>query len=397
MRIFSWNLLRGFVVGSLLITSAVVRAATIDVTFPDRAPDAVGAITISLTGFIETEDGDIFLKKLAAAKKALFEKDNPDLIYEISGPSYLQIRLELDSKNGGELSAALKIAAAVREDGIATVVKKGSSCVSACAFIFLAGESRVPYSDVTNHRILQPGGFVFFHSPHPQRRRPGTFAEGRKAVREMLRVLGPRLPPHLAVEILLKEPHEFLSIDTVADAIKWNVDLEKIRVPWPRRSGFLQACRNYLVFKKGRPIDDLTVGVKEPEKPSTPDFGLQDDRPLRADDRDPLTKLEASLLPEESPELQQARIEFRAPMLMRMVYIGEGEMASQFVFDAGDIRGAIPCTIWSGNYDLHVSERLVPLTKESLEQEMGDGRSAPIPYWYQYPPDTELSSIAGDY
>jgi hypothetical protein len=359
MRIFSWNLLRGFVVGSLLITSAVVRAATIDVTFPDRAPDAVGAITISLTGFIETEDGDIFLKKLAAAKKALFEKDNPDLIYEISGPSYLQIRLELDSKNGGELSAALKIAAAVREDGIATVVKKGSSCVSACAFIFLAGESRVPYSDVTNHRILQPGGFVFFHSPHPQRRRPGTFAEGRKAVREMLRVLGPRLPPHLAVEILLKEPHEFLSIDTVADAIKWNVDLEKIRVPWPRRSGF--------------------------------------DRPLRADDRDPLTKLEASLLPEESPELQQARIEFRAPMLMRMVYIGEGEMASQFVFDAGDIRGAIPCTIWSGNYDLHVSERLVTLTKESLEQEMGDGRSAPIPYWYQYPPDTELSSIAGDY
>jgi hypothetical protein len=93
-------------------------AASIDVQFPERPPHEPSAINITLKGFIEKEDGGVFISKLTAAKKAIFKKeypDEPDYSYQFSGPDpSLQIRLELDSKDGGDLTGALKIAEAVR-------------------------------------------------------------------------------------------------------------------------------------------------------------------------------------------------------------------------------------------------------------------------------------------
>jgi hypothetical protein len=236
----------------------------------------------------------------------------------------------------------------------------------------------------------------FFHSPHPPHR-IGTFAEGRRAVRDMLRILGPRLPAGLAVEILLKEPNEYFSIDTVADAIKWDVDLEKFRGPWPRRSGFLQACRNYLELKARVPIGDLTAGqITDPG--NVADDGDDSGNAPDVQKENPLSRLEASLKREDDPELQQARTEFKAPNLMRMVHLGGGDMATQFIFDSGDTRGAVSCTIWSAYYSLNISQAWnLRLTKKSLEREYTNSRAKQVPYWYEFPPDTVLSTIAGDY
>ena len=216
----------------------------------------------------------------------------------------------------------------------------------------------------------------------------------------MLRILGPRLPADLAVEILLKEPTEYLSIDTIEDALKWDIELEKFQVPWPRRSGFLQACQNYFTIKRRVPISGLTVGEASPadtEPPPPPLNGV----PAQTDDDsgiEKLIKLERLLLPENHEHLKAARKEFRAPNLLRMVYIGNGEAAAQFLFDAGDTRGAVACTIWGGYWGLNVSEKLLfKLDHENLEREMRNGHTTHIPYWYEFPPDTRLSSISGDF
>jgi hypothetical protein len=191
-------LLRSFWI--LLILSGPLTAAEINVTIPDKGSDGTDAINISLKGDIGPKDGKEFAKQLETAQRAVFERSHPDDIYSISSATlYLRIRLDLNSDNGGDFFAAMDIAEIVRREGIATIVKKGRVCASACAFIFLAGELHQPYSNDVEDRILEPGGYVFFHSPY-KRGAFGTFAEGRKAVRRLLQVLGPRLPSDLAVD-----------------------------------------------------------------------------------------------------------------------------------------------------------------------------------------------------
>jgi hypothetical protein len=81
-----------------------------------------------------------------------------------------------------------------------------------------------------------------------------------------------------------------------------------------------------------------------------------------------------------------------------MVHLGGGDMASQFIFNLGETRGAESCTIWSAYYSLNISQSWnLRLTKESLEREYTNSRAKQIPYWYEFPPDTVLSTIAGDY
>ncbi|WP_354037724.1 hypothetical protein [Bradyrhizobium sp. S3.2.6] len=356
---------------------------------------------MSLTGEIEAGDGVEFEKQLLVAREMVVKKRDPDFDDRYSTMPDLDIRLDLSSNEGGDLGAALKIAQIVRDEGISTLVRKGRSCASACAFIFLAGEIHQAFSDPAVSRTLEPGGYVFFHSPHP-RRRLGTFAEGRIAVRTMLQVLGPRLKADLAVQILLKEPTEYLSIDTIADAVKWEVKLEKFRIPWPRRAGLLQACRNYLELKQNILVGDFVAkrdptSTEQPVETSDEDNNDADNSAAVPQKLDALTALEHDLLPEGSSELERIRTEFNAPNLSRLIYIGNGEVASQFIFTIGEGEPII-CTIWSSPYGLNVSrnERL-QMTAKSLGREATYARTAHIPYWYEFPPDTALSAISADF
>ena len=71
--------------------------------------------------------------------------------------------LELSS-SGGDLLESIKIGYMLREFEVATLVRKGDVCLSACALAFLGGTSaNVPPTPVANRRI-EIGGQVGFHT-----------------------------------------------------------------------------------------------------------------------------------------------------------------------------------------------------------------------------------------
>ncbi|UIJ85251.1 hypothetical protein LZK77_16165 [Rhizobium leguminosarum] len=82
--------------------------------------------------------------------------------------------IELDSA-GGSYDEGLSLAATFRRNGIATVVKKGSKCFSACAIAFLGGSKSLddptpttvddPLPDQLPSRSLESGGEIGFHAP----------------------------------------------------------------------------------------------------------------------------------------------------------------------------------------------------------------------------------------
>ena len=65
--------------------------------------------------------------------------------------------LILDSPGGG-VHSALSVATRVRNLGLATFIPDGSRCMSACAFIFLAGTERLAWGELGVHQISQPDG-----------------------------------------------------------------------------------------------------------------------------------------------------------------------------------------------------------------------------------------------
>ncbi|MBO0905225.1 endolytic transglycosylase MltG [Jiella sonneratiae] len=67
--------------------------------------------------------------------------------------------LELASP-GGNLIIALQIAQAVYRDGLATRIPAGDQCLSACAFIFLAGHEREASGKLGVHRVASAAGDV---------------------------------------------------------------------------------------------------------------------------------------------------------------------------------------------------------------------------------------------
>lgn len=72
------------------------------------------------------------------------------------------------TSEGGNYVEGLKIAHFFRENAIATWVKTGSYCYSACAFAFLggSGHSFSPSIGAYIDRTIEPGGTLGFHAPY---------------------------------------------------------------------------------------------------------------------------------------------------------------------------------------------------------------------------------------
>lgn len=68
------------------------------------------------------------------------------------------------SSRGGDVFEALKIGYIFREFRIATLVRKGDVCLSACALAFLGGAAGQSSSDVEPSRTIELGGQVGFHN-----------------------------------------------------------------------------------------------------------------------------------------------------------------------------------------------------------------------------------------
>ena len=108
--------------------------------------------TLRFTGLIEVPDGD----RLRAELTKIRAKVPPGT----EGPL---ATIELSSK-GGDLLEGIKIGYMLREFDVATLVKAGDLCLSACAMAFLGGtQSHQPPNAVPSRRI-EIGGKVGFHN-----------------------------------------------------------------------------------------------------------------------------------------------------------------------------------------------------------------------------------------
>ena len=110
---------------------------------------------------------------------------------------------------GGDYHEGLDIADFFRANSIATVVEKGATCMSACAFSFLGGTGVSRFDRVGRYidRMIEPGGIVGFHAPY----------RNEEALRSAL--------SQRSAEVVLGESRDSLSL-MVKELVKWNIDPE---------------------------------------------------------------------------------------------------------------------------------------------------------------------------
>lgn len=129
-----------------LLCGAAVAA---EITY-HRSVDGQGLSELELSG--EIADGD--LDKL---KRVINKLPNSD--------GSAKVGLLTLSSPGGSFSEGVKIAAFLRENIIATLIKKNDTCASACAFIFLGGTTQWE-EGLEPNRMVEVGAKLLFHAPY---------------------------------------------------------------------------------------------------------------------------------------------------------------------------------------------------------------------------------------
>jgi len=122
-------------------------------SIPGLTPKApLVAHTLRITGRFEQGDGDKLRVMLVGLKgKAAKMTGQPLATAELSS-------------SGGDLLEGMKVGYLFREFEVATLVRKGDICLSACALAFLGGTiSRLPPTPIPS-RTIEIGGQVGFHN-----------------------------------------------------------------------------------------------------------------------------------------------------------------------------------------------------------------------------------------
>ncbi|SKA30802.1 hypothetical protein SAMN02745126_05027 [Enhydrobacter aerosaccus] len=143
---------------SLLWQALVAPAEAVEITVDTRTvPGLVPKATIvektlRITGPFEAGDADNLRRTLTGLKAST-----------VVTPGRPLTTASLSS-SGGDLVEGFKVGYLFREFDVATVVRKGDSCLSACALAFLGGTiSHVPPTVVLG-RSVEIGGVVGFHN-----------------------------------------------------------------------------------------------------------------------------------------------------------------------------------------------------------------------------------------
>ena len=150
--------LAGFLCLLLVSTVLTVQAATITVEssppaspHPSQGP-AVLLTQIRLSGVIEEGDAE----QLRALLTQVKQRSAPAL----GGPFAM---IEFRS-NGGDVYEGLKIGYLLREFDVASLVRRGDYCLSACALAFLGGTASHLPPNLSPDRRIEIGGEVGFHN-----------------------------------------------------------------------------------------------------------------------------------------------------------------------------------------------------------------------------------------
>lgn len=136
---------------------AAGAAALLAATFADLAGDGASAArpmmrNIRMIGMIE--DGD------ANRLRALLTELRRNTARAPAKPLAV---VEMNSI-GGDIIEAMKLGYMFQEFGVATVVRSGDSCLSACALAFLGGAERQSALETTPARTVEVGGSLGFHN-----------------------------------------------------------------------------------------------------------------------------------------------------------------------------------------------------------------------------------------
>jgi hypothetical protein len=175
---------------------------------------------------------------------------------------------------GGNYDEALKLMTALLTfTNVATIVDAGAECYSACAFLFLAGNTqRSEDGELAPNRTLDVRGTLGFHAPYLQSG-AGTdvnaatienFRRGVSAIAKMLEIDRRGLIPRgLLAKALQVGANELLYVDTIEKVGVWSIKLKGYKPPAALTSKMLdQACRNKDMWTNfshtvlGRPADD---------------------------------------------------------------------------------------------------------------------------------------------
>ena len=140
----------------LVLGACAAEAATFTVesrSLPGLNPKAPMVIhSIRMTGRFEQGDADRLRKELTRLRASTVP---------VSGTPLATAEL---SSDGGDVYESLNVGYLFKEFNVATVVRKGDLCLSACALAFLGGTaSHLPPTLVPN-RAIEVGGQVGFHN-----------------------------------------------------------------------------------------------------------------------------------------------------------------------------------------------------------------------------------------
>ena len=175
---------------------------------------------------------------------------------------------------GGNYDEALKLMTTLLTfTNVATIVDAGAECYSACAFLFLAGNTqRSEDGELAPNRTLDVRGTLGFHAPYLQ---TGTgtdvaavtienFRRGVSAIAKMLEIDRRELIPRgLLAKALQVGSNELLYVDTIEKVGVWSIKLKGYKPPASLTAKMLdQACRskdmwtNFSHTVLGRAADD---------------------------------------------------------------------------------------------------------------------------------------------
>ena len=185
------------------------------------------------------------------------------------------------SSEGGSFDAALKIAQLLIENGgFPTHVLENDKCLSACAFIFMAGRDCGGECDLglSVAREIAPGATVGFHAPYLNLTEEAGDTFDRKTVQaaygvalsQISRLMAftderlqgvPVIPPRFLERILAVGPKQILTIDTISDAIESGIDIRLTNYPLKLNDDqILHVCDNLMLSHY---VDAGYVGVRE--------------------------------------------------------------------------------------------------------------------------------------
>ncbi len=221
-----------------LLLAAVVMAFVAPARSAEIKLGSSSDCQILLNGPIEAGDAD----RLAAAFDAVPSDGG-------------HVTLCLNSRGGSYGEGLRMIELVLKRTNVTTVVDQGAECFSACAFLFLAGNTPVSEDgEMAPDRTLDVRATLGFHAPYMKdgaanespEANPESYRRGVRAIARMLEIDRRELFPRgLLAKALQVGPDYLLYIDTVEKAGVWSIKLKGYRPPEPLTDAMLdQACRN---------------------------------------------------------------------------------------------------------------------------------------------------------